>query len=79
MNNNINLIEEKAKKYDEIKKKQKISIDKYHKTDNGKNARKKASTKYYELHRLEILARKKLRYEKNKLKFEGILSKISKE
>lgn len=69
----------KAEKYDKIKEQRKISINKYHKSDGGKDARKKASDKYYELHKAEILERKRLRYLKNKLKLEEVLKQIPKE
>jgi len=66
---------EKAEKYDKIKLQRKVSINKYHKTDGGKEARKKASDKYYEIHRSKILERKRLRYLKNKEKLEENLLK----
>jgi len=70
---------EKAEKYDKIKEQRKISINKYHKTEGGKDARKKASDKYYELHKVQILERKRLRYLKNKQKLEEVLKQIPKE
>ena len=76
---NNELINEKAEKYDKIKQQRKVSINKYHKTDGGKDARKKASDKYYELHRAKILERKRLRYLKNKQKLEVVLKEIPKE
>ena len=76
MNNDVL---EKAEKYDKIKEQRKASINKYHKTDGGRDARKKASDKYYELHRAKILERKRLRYLKNKQKLEEVLKEIPKE
>jgi len=70
---------EKAEKYDKIKQQRKLSINKYHKTDGGKEARKKASDKYYELHKAQILERKRLRYLKNKEKLEEVLKQVPKE
>ena len=76
MNMEINNgILEKAEKYDKIKEQRKASINKYHKTNGGRDARKKASDKYYELHRAKILERKRLRYLKNKQKLEENLLK----
>lgn len=69
----------KAEKYDKLKQQRKVSINKYHQTDGGKDARRKASIKYYELHKAEILERKRLRYLKNKEKLEEVLKQIPKE
>jgi hypothetical protein len=69
----------KAEKYDKIKEQRKVSINKYHQTDAGREARKKASDKYYELHKVKILQRKRIRYLKNKQKLEEVLKEISKE
>jgi hypothetical protein len=69
--------DEKAQKYDMIIEQRKKTVEKYHSTEGGKEARKKASNKYYELHKTKILMRKKLRYEANKLKLENILKDVS--
>ncbi len=52
----------KEEKYDLLVKRRQASIKKYHSTDKGKEARKKASKVYYEKNKEAILARKRERY-----------------
>ena len=59
-------IVEKAEMYDKLKESRKLSIDKYHSTNLGTIARKKASIKYYLENREKILAKKRIRYKQQK-------------
>ena len=56
----------KAELYDALIEARKRSMNKYHKSEKGKTATSKASKKYYETHRIKILAKKKEDYERLK-------------
>jgi len=69
----------KEELYDTIIANRKKSISKYHLTDKGKEARKKASIKYYENNKADILLRKRQKYLENKSIVEIALNNIPKE
>jgi hypothetical protein len=52
----------KEEKYDKLMEARRRTINRYHRTAKGIEARQKASTKYYNKNREKILARKRAKY-----------------